>query len=152
VKAQVINPFLESAQMVIKQVINVTPTRGKIEIKDVEFFDHHIWILIGMNGHMSGDIVFGIHEVVALRLISAMMGGMEINEIDEIGKSAISELSNMISGNASTILSNQGVHIDITPPELLDSSHTLQYKNARALVVPLNLGDIGTFDIRVIVK
>ena len=45
---------------------------------------------------------------VALKLVSAMMGGYAIAEMDEMGQSAISELGNMISGNASTILYNQG--------------------------------------------
>ena len=60
-----------------------------------------------MTGQMEGDIVFGLHETVALKLVSAMMGGYPIAEMDEMGQSAISELGNMISGNASTILYNQ---------------------------------------------
>lgn len=150
-KAQMINPFLESAQMVLQQMINVSPTRGDLAIKDVEFADQYIWIKIGMRGSLSGDVVFGLHESVALRIISAMMGGVEVFQIDEIGKSAISELSNMISGNASTLLYNQGVAVDISPPVVLEESHAKEYGQVRALVIPLKLEDMGTFDIQVIV-
>lgn len=150
-KAQMINPFLESAQMVLQQMINVSPTRGDLAIKDVEFVDQYIWIKIGMKGNLTGDVVFGLHESVALRIISAMMGGIEVFQIDEIGKSAISELSNMISGNASTLLYNQGVAVDISPPIVLEEAHTKEFGQVRAIVIPLNLGDIGTFDIQVIV-
>lgn len=149
-KAQVINPFLESAQLVLHQLINVSPTRGDLAIKDVEFAHQYIWIKVGMKGSLSGDIVFGLHESVALKIISAMMGGMEIVQIDELGKSAISELSNMISGNASTLLYNQGVTVDISPPVVLEESHSQQYKQKQAIVIPLKLGDMGTFDIQVI--
>jgi len=151
-KVQMINPILESAHKVIEQVIQVSPTRGELTIKEVEFVDKYIWIKIGMKGQLMGDIVFGLHENVAIKIISTMMGGMEILHIDEIGKSAISELSNMISGNASAIFYNQGIAIDITPPQLIDRDHATHYRNLRALVVPLNLGDIGTFDIQVIIN
>lgn len=107
-KAEVINPFLESARIVIEQVIQVSPSTGMLGIKDIELIDDHIWIQVGMTGQLSGDIIFGIAEQVALKIVSAMMGGYVITEMDEMGQSAISELGNMISGNASTILSNQG--------------------------------------------
>lgn len=149
-KAQMINPFLESAQLVLQQLINVSPTRGDLAIKNVNFEHQYIWIKVGMKGSLSGDIVFGIHESVALKIISAMMGGMEVIQIDDLGKSAISELSNMISGNASTLLYNQGVTVDISPPVLLEDVNAKEYQQARAIVIPLNLGEMGSFDIQVI--
>lgn len=151
-QARMINPFLESAHIVLQQMINVSPTRGDLSIKDVEFLHQYIWIKIGMKGNVNGDVVFGLHENVALKIISAMMGGVEVIQIDEIGRSAISELGNMISGNASTLLSNQGLVVDITPPIVLDAQHTNDYQNVRAIVVPLNLGEIGSFDMQVIIQ
>lgn len=114
-KAEVINPFLESARSVIEQVVQVSPSTGSMGVKDVVPVQDHIWIQIGMTGHFSGMVVFGLQENVALRIVSAMMGGFVLTEMDEMGQSAISELGNMISGNASTLLSNQGFAVDITP-------------------------------------
>ncbi|MBE0340637.1 chemotaxis protein CheX, partial [Paenibacillus sp. 28ISP30-2] len=91
-KAEVINPFLESARRVIEQLIQVSPSPGDLGVKNVELVDDHIWIMIGMTGQLSGNIVFGLNEQVALRMVSAMMGGFVLTEIDEMGKSAISEL------------------------------------------------------------
>lgn len=118
-KAEVINPFLESARTVIEQVIQVSPSTGNLGIKEIELIDNHIWIQVGMTGQLSGNIIFGIAEQVALRMVSIMMGGYVITEMDEMGQSAISELGNMISGNASTILYNQGVSVDISPPQIM---------------------------------
>lgn len=39
-----------------------------------------------MTGQLSGNIVFGLNEQVALRMVSAMMGGFVLTEIDEMGK------------------------------------------------------------------
>lgn len=150
-KAEYINPFLESARIVIEQMISVRPTTGQLGIKDVKFAEKYIWIQIGLTGQMKGDIVFGLHESVALKLVSAMMGGYVLNEMDEMGKSAISELGNMISGNASTMLFNQGVRVDITPPKLVESATAAGFTPKKALTIPLIMEGIGELDIQVII-
>ncbi|MFC5528520.1 chemotaxis protein CheX [Cohnella yongneupensis] len=146
-KAEYINPFLESARMVIEQMMQIRPSTGQLAIRDIKFTENHVWIQIGLTGHMTGDIVFGLSEPVALRMISAMMGGYVITEIDEMGKSAISELGNMISGNASTMLYNQGVHVDITPPKFVNAA----FGTRRALAVPLIMDGIGEMEIQVLI-
>jgi chemotaxis protein CheX len=145
-----IHPFLDSAQLVIEQVCNISPSRGEITIKDVKLEKDHLWIKIGVKGHMEGDIIFGLHEQAALKIISAMMGGFTITEIDEIGKSAISELGNMISGNASMIFFNKGIKIDITPPLIVNSIEEIQITEQKAISVPLTLGEMGVFQIQVV--
>jgi len=150
-KAEYINPFLESARIVLEQLINVRPTTGQLGIKDVKFVENHIWIQIGMSGQMQGDIVFGLHEEVALKLVSAMMGGYLVTQMDEMSQSAISELGNMISGNASTILYNQGVRVDITPPKLITEAG-LDFTPTKALTIPLMMDQIGQLDIKVFIS
>jgi chemotaxis protein CheX len=150
-KAEYINPFLESARMVIEQMVQIRPSTGQLSIRDIKFADNHVWIQIGLTGHMNGDIVFGLSESVALRMISAMMGGYVITEIDEMGKSAISELGNMISGNASTMLYNQGVYVDITPPKIMGGQFASSYGARRALAVPLIMDGIGEMEIQVLI-
>ncbi|WP_379159234.1 chemotaxis protein CheX [Paenibacillus sp. sgz5001063] len=150
-RAEVINPFLESARIVIEQVIQVSPSTGNLGIKDIELIDNHIWIQVGMTGQLSGNIIFGIAEKVALKIVSAMMGGYVITEMDEMGQSAISELGNMISGNASTILSNQGVSVDITPPKLMKTAG-MSVMPRKALSIPLLMEGIGELDIQVMIS
>lgn len=149
-KAEYINPFLESATTVFQQMCNISPNRGELNMKEVNLHENNIWIKIGMTGEIQGDVLFGIDKSVALQIISAMMGGVPVESLDEMGRSAISELGNMISGNASTILYAQGVSIDITPPKVIEEHDTGQAKQ-RALTVPLDLGELGKLDIQVIV-
>lgn len=149
-KAEVINPFLESARNVIEQVIQVSPSTGMLGIKEIELIDNHIWIQVGMTGQLSGNVIFGIAENVALRMVSIMMGGYVITEMDEMGQSAISELGNMISGNASTILYNQGVSVDISPPQIM-RLESMSILPRRALSIPLLMEGIGEMDIQVMI-
>lgn len=150
-KAEYINPFLESAKNVIEQLIQIRPETGQLQIKEVQFYEQYIWIQIGMSGQMSGDVVFGLHETVALKIVSAMMGGFILTELDEMGHSAISELGNMISGNASTILFNQGVRVDITPPKVVKSAAG-HFDASKALTIPLMMDGIGQLDIQVLIS
>ncbi|MBH5317275.1 chemotaxis protein CheX [Paenibacillus sp. GSMTC-2017] len=150
-KAEYINPFLESAKIVIEQVVQIKPATGQLGLKDVTIVENYIWIQIGLNGQMNGDIVFGLSEQVALKMVSAMMGGYALSEIDEIVKSGISELGNMISGNASTILFNQGVRVDITPPKLVQSDYLAGFNATQALTIPLIMEGIGELDIQVLI-
>lgn len=106
---------------------------------------HDFRIQIGMTGQLSGHVAFGLNEDVAIKMASAMMGGFPLEALDAIGESAISELGNMISGNATTLMYNQGLHVDITPPQLLVSSNSGPIHQAMA--VPLIIGDIGRFDV-----
>jgi chemotaxis protein CheX len=151
-KAEIINPFLESARIVIEQVIQVSPSTGSLGIKTIEYVKGDIWIQVGMTGQISGNIVFGIKEIVALKIVSAMMGGFVITEMDEMGQSAISELGNMISGNASTILSNQGVTVDITPPRIVTPENNSMILTKKALSIPLMMDGIGEMDIQVMIS
>ncbi|EMT52901.1 MULTISPECIES: chemotaxis protein CheX [Brevibacillus] len=147
---QYLNPFLDSASFVIEQLCNVTIKRGELEMTEWYYRDDHTWIRIGMTGQLEGDVFFGLQNDLALRLVSAMMGGFPVNELDEIGKSAISELGNMISGNASTMLYNQGVVIDITPPQFIQAQEN-RWGSRTAYTVPLDLSDMGRMEIQVLV-
>lgn len=151
-KTEIINPFLESARIVIEQVIRVSPSTGNLTVKIIEIVKGDIWIQVGMTGQLSGNVVFGLKESVALKIVSAMMGGTILTKMNEMGKSAISELSNMISGNASTILFNQGVNVDITPPVIVNPQENPLFFSKKALSIPLMMDGIGELDIQVMIS
>lgn len=147
---QYLHPFLDSASSVIQQVCNVSISRGELTAKEWIYREDHTWIRIGMTGQLQGNVFFGLQNDLALRIVSAMMGGFPVHEMDELGKSAISELGNMISGNACTIFSSQGVIIDITPPSVLQQAD-LQGITGTALTAPLDLHDMGRMEIHMVV-
>lgn len=146
-----INPFLESARIVIEQVAGVKPSVGALGIKEIVEYEGYLWIHIGMTGQMAGDIMFVLHEDVALKMVSAMMGGYALSELGEMGHSAISELGNMIIGNASSMLYDRGVRVDITPPKIIQASERFEIKAKKALSIPLNMDGIGHLDIQLLI-
>ncbi|MOA32235.1 hypothetical protein D3C78_1534370 [compost metagenome] len=57
----------------------------------------------------------------------------------------------MISGNASTMLYNQGVRVDITPPKVIHSAQSAGFHAQKALTIPLIMEGIGELDIQVLI-
>jgi chemotaxis protein CheX len=70
---------------------------------------------LGLIGNLTGEVVLNITHPTALQIVSKMVM-MPVETIDELGQSAISELGNMIAGNAATVFANSNILIDITPP------------------------------------
>ncbi|MDQ2086129.1 chemotaxis protein CheX [Herbivorax sp. ANBcel31] len=137
-----INPFIEASQVVLKQIAGIDAKLGSIFVKTSPYASDNILIIVGLTGNIKGQAVFAMNKSVALDIASSMMGGMEVNELDEISKSAISELTNMILGNAATILYNNGVGIDITPPSfLMGNNMQISTNKMNTICVPLLLGD-----------
>lgn len=119
VDVKLINPFLEASLDVIKTACNMDVTIGKPEITKTEFDESSVIIMLGITGQVKGQVLLDMSEEVAKQIASKMMMGMPIENLDDMALSAISELGNMIMGNAATIFSNGDTIIDITPPSTI---------------------------------
>jgi chemotaxis protein CheX len=75
-------------------------------------------VIIGLSGGIKSNIVFGFKKETALRIISAMMGGMEVKYFDDIAKSAMGEAANMVAGTAVGKVSANSA-ISFSPPTLV---------------------------------
>lgn len=122
-KEQLVKPFLKSLQEIIGQITGMS-----MEIKDTNMGQtttaKDVAILIGVSGELEGQTMINLEKPFAMQIASSMMGGMPVTELDEISKSAVAELGNMVLGNAAIHLFNEGCKIDITPPTLLTKDQT----------------------------
>jgi chemotaxis protein CheX len=137
-----INPFIEASQAVFRQIASMEAKLGKVYLKTSPYSSEDIVIMVGLTGKIRGQANFSMHRKFGLRLASSMMMGMPVTELDDMAKSAISELANMIMGNAATILYNRGIHIDITPPSLLIGENIrISQSKMTTICIPLLIGD-----------
>jgi len=137
-----INPFIEASQTVLKQTANIDAKLGNVFLKNSPYKSDCVVIIVGLTGKIRGQAIFSMAKKVAMDIASAMMGGMPITELDEMGKSAISELSNMILGNAATILYKKGIGIEITPPSLLMGDNLqISPNKMKTICIPLIFSD-----------
>ena len=151
INVEYINPFLMAATNIIKDICQIDMQVGKPYVKQTAFADDSVIIMIGITGEMRGSVIIALTYNKALEIASKMMMGMPVTELDEMATSAISELGNMIMGNAATILSTKGVGIDITPPTLCRGNLTITQSYTKNICIPLS-GDDITIALDVAVK
>lgn len=153
VNVEYINPFITSSATIIKQMANIDSKIGKLTLKESPYTGGNVAIFIGITGQIKGQVIFSLDIESAKIVASSMMGGMPMDEFNEIAKSAVSEMTNMILGNAATLLSNKGILIDITPPSLL-IGEKLQISTAKmkTICIPLELSSGGKLEIDVAIS
>ena len=118
-----VNPFIESFRNVMGQLGFSDIKTGKLTVKEKKFSGTGVVITVGIIGQVTGNIAYVIDVENAKQIASKMMMGMPVEELDPMSRSALSELSNMLSANAATSFSNLGVLIDISPPSFFEGDN-----------------------------
>ena len=143
-----VNPFIEASQIVIKKAANLQVRLGKVYIRNTPYDVNSPLIEVGLIGKIQGKAILSMPLPIALALISNMMMGAKVTEIDTLGKSALNELANMIMGNTATILYNKGIGIDITTPKMMFGDGTLSPPAGMTTIsIPLLLDNLGAMEI-----
>lgn len=143
-KVEYLNPFLDAFHNVIFQLINVESKRGNLFVKEgSQQQAGEVAINIGVTGNLSGNVLMNMSEETAKQVASKMMCGMEVSSFNDMAKSAISELGNMIAGNAAASFSNNGQVINITPPTLYTGKGLSIYNyKSKTLCVPMIVNEL----------
>lgn len=112
-------PFVQGLREVLGnfQLSNVQV--GKITSKPCLSSAEEVNIHVGIIKEIQGSITYSMNYDVAKNIVSLMMGGMEVQNFDEISKSAVCEFANMTSGHCAFQLGRLGKTVDITPPTLI---------------------------------
>lgn len=114
-----VNPFIESFTTVMPQLGFGNIQRGNLSVKGQELTYSGVIIIVGIVGAIKGNVVYCIGMEVAKKIASTMMMGMPVDTLDEMSRSALSELTNMLTANAATSFFNAGITMDISTPTLL---------------------------------
>jgi len=150
-KVEYINPFVSATFRVIESVLGICPTKGELAMRPTVFTTQQCNVLMGVTGQVEGQVIYGMSLITADK-IASMMLGQPVRTFDQLAASAIGELGNMITGNASSLLSIQGYQCDITPPSIVRGSNVkITTLAIPSLVVPIRL-PIGEIELTVCLK
>ena len=144
-RVEYINPFVESAFSVLKEVMDVEVKRGEIYLKPTTMAIQGVAALVGLAGDVEGRVLFDMTKDTALYVAGAM-NQEKFTVFDELAKATIQELANMITAQAVTKLHDLGFKFDLTPPALFTGDNMEVSTNlgeVEALIVPMALGDSG---------
>ncbi len=150
-RVEYINPFVESAFNVLKEVLNTDIKRGELYLKSTSQPVLGVATIIGLAGDVEGRVLLDMSQDTALSIASEM--NMEkLETFDELGKATITELANMITGQAITKLHELGFKFDLTPPSMLTGNDmVISDSGVEALIVPIEL-PYGKLEINVAIK
>lgn len=118
--ANYVNTFIDSFNHVMTQLGFSSIERGNLSVKGKVISAKGIILAVGLVGQLKGNVIYIMDKESAKKIASKMMMGMPVDELDDMAKSSLSELSNMLSANAATGFSKSGILIDISPPSLLE--------------------------------
>ncbi|MDR2446360.1 MAG: chemotaxis protein CheX [Treponema sp.] len=149
-RVEYINPFVEAAFNVLKEVLNlmggevVGVKRGDLYLKSSNMSIMGVAALVGLAGDVEGRVLFDMSKKTAL-FVASNMNGEEFVAIDEMVKATITELANMITAQAVTKLHDLGFKFDLTPPALFTGENMEISNNldVEALIVPMEFGTDG---------
>lgn len=146
-----INPFLIASSKIFKEMCFIDTSIGKPFLKDPIFMDNTLIIIIGFTGKMKGQVMIAFEQETACDIASKMIM-MPVTEMDEFSMSAISELGNMILGNAATIFSTQGIDIDITPPTIGKGTMSFTHTFSQNICIPMEYEGDKKIEINIAIK
>jgi chemotaxis protein CheX len=90
-----------------------------IKKKERFYINTDVTSVIGVIGDIKGNIAYSLSQDTAKKIVSTMMMGMPVEQLDSMARSAIGELANIITGTAASILGSSGTMVDITPPSVI---------------------------------
>lgn len=153
-RVEYINPFVESAYNVLKEVMNSEVKRGEIYLKPTSMAIMGVAALVGLAGDVEGRVLFDMTKDTALK-VSGAMNQEEFTVLDELAKATIQELANMITAQAVTKLHDIGFKFDLTPPALFTGDN-MEVSSAlgevEALIVPMEMGSRGKIEVNVAIR
>jgi chemotaxis protein CheX len=153
-RVEYINPFVESAFSVLKEVLNADVKRGEIYLKPTSMAIMGVAALVGLAGEVEGRVLFDMTKDTALHVAGAM-NQERFTVLDELAKATIQELANMITAQAVTKLHEIGFKFDLTPPALFTGENMEVSTNlgeVEALIVPMELGSNGKIEVNVAIR
>ena len=153
-RVEYINPFVESAFSVLKEVTGADVKRGEIYLKPTSMSIMGVAALVGLAGDVEGRVLFDMTKETAL-FVAGAMNQEEFTTLDEMAKATIQELANMITAQAVTKLHDLGFKFDLTPPALFTGDNMEVSSNmgeVEALIVPMEMGGNGKIEVNVAIR
>ena len=150
-RVEYINPFVEAAFNIIKEVLQTEINRDELYLKKSTQPVLGVAALVGLAGDVEGRVLIDMTKETAIKVASAM-NGEELTSLDELVKATITELANMVTAQAVTKLHDLGFKFDLTPPSIITGENMeVSDINVEALIVPLDLPH-GKIEINVAIR
>lgn len=138
-RVEYIKPFVESAIEILSSTVTEDIKRGDLELRSSIQPMLGLALIVGITGQVTGRVVIDMTQPLGLK-IASLMNQEDMKDFDELVNATLTELANMIVGNAVTKLHKDGFTFDITPPAIfIGDNLRLSDSKIESLIVPLEL-------------
>ena len=148
-KIDYIEPFVKAGIDVIATYLGHSLTRGPLSVRKTTFTTEDINIVAAVDGDVYGCAIYAMGIKTAINIAASMLGE-EVEVMDELSWSAVTELGNIITGHATQLLYDAGLSCHMIPPTIMRGVNMEISTSVAALVVPLYTPH-GVFEINVAV-
>jgi len=148
-KAEYINPFVESVYELFLTMLSCEVNRGDIGLTQEMGQPRDITALIGLSGPARGIVVLSFPVNTALSIVSRLLGS-EVRVVDESLLDSVAELVNIVAGGAKAKLHADDPPIDLSLPTVVRGQrYSVEHPSKSSwLDVPFT-SELGTFHLRV---
>ena len=94
--------------------------KGDIQTKDKKFTGSGIIIIVGLVGDLRGNVVYVMNPESAKRIASTMMASKQKDGLSDMSKSALGELTNMLTAHVATAFSAMKIFLKISVPTCIE--------------------------------
>lgn len=149
-KVEFINPFLDAILNVLNTMAMFKATPGKPAIKTSEVAKGDVTGIMGMASDLArGTLAITFPEPVILEITKRMLGE-ELTAIDDTVTDMVGEITNMVTGGAKRILSEQGYRFDMAIPTVVwGKNHIIHHKSKAPIVIVPFHTESGNFFIEI---
>jgi chemotaxis protein CheX len=135
-----IDPFVESTTYVLSEIAHLEIRGGTPLLKQSPMPTKDNVAIIGIAGDVEGRIIFEMDDKTALAF-AGIMNNTRFEQLTPLAIDSLSELANMMIGNAVSRLNDMGFNFAITPPTFIKGKELFSSTpQVEALVVPLDTG------------
>ncbi len=145
-----VNPFLSAILNILSTMAKLDAKPGKPRVKDNELACGDVTGIIGMaSDQTKGTLAITFTEPVILEITRRMIED-EVSEIDDTVTDMVGEITNMVTGGAKKVLSEEGYSFDMAIPSVISGKDHIVCHKSRApvIIVPFHT-DAGDFFIEI---
>lgn len=150
-RIEYINPFVEAAFDILNEILKTSVKRGQLYLKKLGESMKGVAVVIGVTGQVNGRLVFDMTEQTAIALTSKL-NGEDFQDFNDMARSTIGEIANMITGRTVTKLDKEGLAFHFTPPTIITGTGLQIYEaDMEALIIPIDTS-MGIVEINIAFK
>ena len=127
-------PFIQATQHVLSTMAFVEAIPGTPFIKKGLTAPGDVSAIIGFTGDRNGTMALSFTKKCAIFILKNMLGD-DIQDIVQDIKETVGELTNMISGQSRSNLSQMGINLQAAIPTIiLGDNHTIEHMKNRIII------------------